>query len=155
MLSWLKALLAPPTPVGAPRLLKSFKHNAVPLCPRAVPVAPGEWRLAERPSGFAALFQLKNPAIESCLVTFRAEVCADRPVPDAAVELLCRVPRQRRRVIRSLPHDLRPDEGWHFFEVTLHLERGEQPSLLRLGLVTGAPANLGLRNAMVLVTEAA
>jgi predicted Ser/Thr protein kinase/outer membrane lipoprotein-sorting protein len=92
------------------------------------------------------LFELPNPGVEDCTVTYRAQVRTEGLKGRAYLEMWCRVPGRGEFFSRGLDHVATASTGWSSYETPFFLKKGEKPDLVRLNLVVEGTGRVGIRN---------
>jgi hypothetical protein len=78
MLNGLKSLFARPKPTGPPQVLRAFAPDQPTITRTGIRVEHGAWQIdARAEEQTIRLFEVENPAVEQCLLTYRAELKAE------------------------------------------------------------------------------
>ena len=78
MLNWLNSLFAGPKPAGPPQVLRAFAPEEPTLTQSGIRVENGAWHIdAGAEVQTIRLFEVENPAVEHCLLTYRADLKAE------------------------------------------------------------------------------
>ncbi len=154
MLAWIKTFILPPRPLGSPLLFETFNHEVAPLRQDLSPV-PGtrsEWCLKCRAPEIVSLFEIENPRIEGCLLTYRAEMRSEGLRSSACLELSCHFPDEAPLIRLGWHHLLSGDQNWEYYELTQRLRPGQRPDQVLLSLAIEGPGTIWLKNVQVIVT---
>ena len=81
------------------------------------------------------LFEMENPGVEHCLVTYRAKLKTENLTGQAYLEMWCRFPGKGEFFSRGLAHAVSGSNGWASYETPFLLKKGEKPDLIKLNLV--------------------
>ncbi len=77
MLNWLKSRFAGPKLAGPPQLLQAFAPEQPTITQSGIRLEHGAWHIdARAEEQTIRLFEVENPAVEQCLLTYRAELKA-------------------------------------------------------------------------------
>jgi hypothetical protein len=74
MLNWLKSFFRVPEPAGPPQPIRQFSLSDKPITQDGVSADQGGWRIASQGQGTIRLFEVAQPGIEQCLLTYRAQM---------------------------------------------------------------------------------
>ena len=152
MFAWLRALLAPPQPIGPPKLIRTFSLSDLPSERERLKLDAESWRCDCRGKESVSLFKVRNPRVESCLLTFRTELRSENLQEPACLELLAHLPGRGQIGSKGFHHAFQGNHPWHPFEISLPLRKGDRPDLLKLNIATGGPGTVWIRNVMLLAT---
>jgi hypothetical protein len=131
--------------------LKSFS-TADPTISRDLVVENGGWLANCAEPRTIALFELPNPGVEDCTVTYRAQLKTEGLKGRAYLEMWCRLPGSGESFSRGLDHVATGSTDWASYETPFFLKKGEKPDLLRLNLVVEGAGRVGIRNVEVCKT---
>lgn len=92
MLDWLRSRLKRPEPSGPTETVRTFVVSDRPITESGVCVEGDAWRIEAHEPGSLPLFEIVEPALEGCLLTYRAELKTSDVAGDAYLELWCRLP---------------------------------------------------------------
>jgi hypothetical protein len=81
------------------------------------------------------LFEVENPGVEQCVVTYRAKLKTENLSGKAYLEMWCRFPGKSQFFSRGLDHAVTGSNGWASYETPFFLKKGEKPDLIKLNLV--------------------
>jgi hypothetical protein len=98
------------------------------------------------------LFQVVEPGVEQCRLTYRADARADGVEGSAYLELWCRFPGQGEFFSKGLHHKAKGTTDWASHEVPFQLDAGQRPDLIRLNVAFDGTGTLLLRNVELLKT---
>ena len=92
MLKWLKSLFSAPQPAGPPQVLRAFAPDKPTITQSGIRAEQGAWRIDATEKQTIRLFEVESPAVEQCLLTYRAELKAEALKGRAFLEMWCRLP---------------------------------------------------------------
>lgn len=81
------------------------------------------------------LFEVRDPDVERCLVTYRASLKTEGIEGQAYLEMWCRFPGKGEFFSRGLENPVTGSNDWASYETPFFLKKGEKPDLIRLNLV--------------------
>jgi len=90
MLKWLKSLFSSPQLVGPPQVLRAFAPDKATITQSGIRADQGEWRIDTTENQTIRLFEVESPAVEQCLLTYRAELKTEGLKGRAFLEMWCR-----------------------------------------------------------------
>jgi hypothetical protein len=139
-------MLKRPEAAGPPETLRTFGTSDRPITETGISVDDGGWRIEVSEAGSVRLFELDEPGIERCLVTYRAELRAADVEGGAYLEMWCRFPGRGEFFSKGLDQKATGTVGWSSYEVPFNLKAGERPDLIRLNVAFDGPGTVWVRN---------
>ena len=156
MLNWLKSRFAGPKPAGPPQLLRAFASDQPTITQTGIRVENGAWQIdASAEEQTIRLFEVENPAVEDCLLTYRAELKAEALQGRAFLEMWCRLPGRGEFFSKGHEQAVSGTVDWARYEIPFYLKRGQKPDLIKLNVVVEGPGRVWLRNLELLKTPLA
>jgi hypothetical protein len=155
MLNWLKSLFSGPKPLGPPRVLRAFGPDTPTITQGGIRVEQGAWRIDATAEQTIRLFEVEDPGVEQCLLTYRAELKAEGLQGRAFLEMWCRVPGRGEFFSRGYQQAVTGTVNWARYETPFYLKRGQQPDLIKLNLAMEGTGTVWLRNIELLKTPLA
>ena len=151
-------LLPPSEPM---QTLHAFGTDAPTVDREGVQVQGDAWRIAVEPQGFLArlfnrprvvqLFEMPNPAVQECLLVYRAKMKTDGPIGRAYLEMWCRV-AGREYFSRGVGFGQAASgtTDWASYETPFLVRKGEAPDLLRLNIAVNGSGTVLVKDVEVL-----
>jgi hypothetical protein len=155
MLNWLKSLLSGPQPAGPPQVLRAFALNLPTITQSGIRAEQDSWRIDATAQQTIRLFEVENPAVEQCLLTYRAELKAADLKGRAFLEMWCRLPGRGEFFSKGYQQAISGTVGWAHYQIPFYLRKGQRPDLIKLNLAVEGPGTLWLRNIELLKTPLA
>lgn len=152
MLDRLRSLFKQPEPAGPPEAIRTFGPADRPITESGLSAAEDGWRIEAREAGSVRLFELAEPDVERCLLTYRAELKTADVEAGAYLELWCRFAGRGEFFSKGLHQKVKGTTGWSSYEVPFFLEAGQRPDLIRLNVAFEGPGTLWLRKVELLRT---
>lgn len=144
MLSWLKRLLGSPQPTGPPQTLRQFGGGDATISHEAI--ADGEgWTIEVADSRTVRLFEVAEPSVEQCRLTYRADLRSEKVGGRAYLEMWCRLPGGGEFFSKGFHNALRGSNEWASYEIPFFLKRGQRPDLVKLNLVVEGGGRVSIR----------
>lgn len=150
VLSKLLSRFRPPTPSGPPRSLRRFAPPAPLLTASGTTVEGDAWRIAVDQRQTVRLFELPDPGVEGCRLTYRAQVKSEGLQGRAYLELWCRLPGQGEFFSKGIQQALSGTIDWASYEVPFLLKAGQRPDLLKLNVAVEGTGTLWVKAIEVL-----
>jgi hypothetical protein len=154
----LKRLLArftSPTPSGPPQVLRRFAPSEPLLSQDGVTVEAAAWRIAVDQPQTVRLFEVADPGVEGCLLTYRARLKTNDVQGRAYLELWCRLPGRGEFFSKGVQQSVSGTVDWATSEVPFWLKQGQRPDLLKLNLAVEGTGTLWVSDIEVLSTPLA
>jgi hypothetical protein len=93
MLNWLKSRFVGPKPAGPPQVLRTFTSDQPTIMQTGIRIENGTWQIdALEEEQRIRLFEVENPAVEQCILTYRAELKAEGLQGRGYLEMTDQVP---------------------------------------------------------------
>lgn len=146
MLNWLKSLFKGPEPAGPPQRLRSFTATDRPITQDGVTPDQNGWRVESREKRTVRLFEMPNPGVEQCLLTYRAQLKTADVQGGAYLEMWCRLPGRGEFFSRGLQHKVTGTTGWASYETPFYLQQGQRPDLIKLNLVSEGSGTVWIKD---------
>ncbi len=112
----------------------------------------GGWRIDARQGGTVRLFEIPDPGVESCLLTYRAELKTAGLEGGAYLEMWCRLPGRGEFFSKGLHDKVRGTGDWSSHEAPFLLKRRQRPDLIKLNLALEGGGTVWIRNVELLAT---
>jgi hypothetical protein len=156
MLKWLKSRLAGPKPAGPPQVLRAFASDQPTITQTGIRVEDGAWQIdARAEEQTIRFFEVENPAVEQCLLTYRADLKAQDLQGRGFLEMWCRLPGRGEFFSKGYQQALSGTVEWARYEIPFRLKKGQKPDLIKLNFVVEGPGTVWLRNVELLKTPLA
>jgi hypothetical protein len=152
MLKWLKSLFSMPAPAGPPQTIRTFSVNERTITQDGVRVDADTIRIESTGNRTVRLYDVKDPGVQHCIVTYRAEMRAERLEGRAFLEMWCSFPGRGEFFSKGLHQPLSGTSDWSRFEIPFYLKRGQTPELIKLNLVVEGRGVIWVRNIELLRT---
>ena len=149
-LSLLVAFAATAGPGQKVKTIKSF-DTTNPTISKDLTVTDDKAWLADcKKAQTICLFEVENPAIEQCMVTYRARLKTEDLTGQAYLEMWCRFPGKGEYFSRGLNHTITGSNDWASYETPFFLKKGEQPDLVKLNLVVKGTGKIWVKDVQLL-----
>jgi hypothetical protein len=156
MLNWLKSRFAGPKPAGPPQLLRAFAPDQPTITHTGIRVENGAWQIdAGAEEQTIRLFEVENPAVEQCLLTYRADLKAEGLQGRGFLEMWCRMPGRGEFFSKGYQQALSGTVDWARYEIPFYLQEGQKPDLIKLNVVVEGQGTVWLRDVELLKTPLA
>jgi hypothetical protein len=156
MMDWLKSRFAGPRLAGPPQVLRAFASDQPTITQSGIRVENGAWQIdAGAEEQTIRLFEVENPAVEQCLLTYRAELKAEGLQGRAFLEMWCRLPGRGEFFSKGYEQALSGTVDWARYEIPFQLQRDQKPDLIKLNVVVEGPGTVWLRGVELLKTALA
>jgi len=152
MLNWFKSLFRQPELVGPPKMIRKFTAASPPITQDGVSVEQNGWRIDSRDKRTVRLFEVPQPGIELCMVTYRAQMKTANVQGGTYLEMWCRFPGQGEFFSKGLHHSVKGTTDWASYETPFYLMKGQRPDLIKLNLVCEGAGTVWIRNVELLQT---
>lgn len=149
MLKWLKSLFGPRT-TGPPQTIKSFDASEPTLSKSGVRVENGAFVLEAKEKTTVPLFELTDPGVDQCLLTYRAKAKAEDFNGKAFLELQLKLPKMPEHSAQSIDDAVSGSTDWKSMEAPVYLYSGQKPEKLKLNVVMDGQGTIRMKDVEVL-----
>lgn len=155
MLKWLKSLFSGPQPAGPSQVLRAFAPDKATIAQSGIRADQGGWRIDATEKQTIRLFEVESPAVEQCLLTYRAELKAEGLKGRAFLEMWCRLPGGGEFFSKGYQQAVSGTVNWAHYEIPFYLKKGQKPDLIKLNLAVEGVGTVWLRDIELLKTPLA
>ncbi|MCI0459002.1 MAG: hypothetical protein L0Z62_18750 [Gemmataceae bacterium] len=155
MLKWIKSLFSVPSPSGPPQVLRAFAADKATITQDGIRAEQDAWRIDASGKQTIRLFEVEDPGVEQCLLTYRAELKVEGLKGRAFLEMWCRLPGRGEFFSKGYQQAVSGTVNWARYEIPFFLKRGQKPDLVKLNLVVEGSGTIWLRNLELLQTPLA
>jgi hypothetical protein len=152
MFEWLKSLFKVPQPVGPSQELRSFTTSDPTLTQESIAPEGGVWRVNVAEQQTIRLFEIADPGVEACMLTYRAQLKTTDVQGKAYLEMWCRLPGRGEFFSKGLHNTVKGTNEWASYEIPFYLKRGQKPDLVRLNLVVEGSGTIWIKDVHLLQT---
>jgi len=152
MLRWLKSIFLGPQPVGPPETLRAFKPTEPIISKDFARVEDQALVLEANEKTTVSLFEVKQPHVDQCILSYRATAKADQLEGRAYLEMQCRLPRIGDHKTKGVDKALEGPSDWSLLETQVYLPEGQTPELLKLNLVMEGPGRVRVKDVELIKT---
>jgi len=146
----LAAMSAAAGPKQTAKSLKTFT-TADPTISKDLTVTDDKAWLADcKKAQTIRLFEVENPGVEQCMVTYRVKLKTENLAEPAYLEMWCRFPGKGEFFSRGLDHTVTGSNDWASYETPFFLKKGEKPDLIKLNLVVKGAGKVWVRDVQLL-----
>jgi hypothetical protein len=150
ILGLLAAFSATADPKQKAQTMKAFT-TADPAISRDLVVTEEKTWLADcKKAQTFRLFEVENPGVEQCMVTYRAKLKTENLTEPAYLEMWCRFPGKGEFFSRGLAHAVTGSNDWASYETPFFLKKGEKPDLIKLNLVVKGAGKVWVKDVELL-----
>ena len=152
MLKWLKSLFETPQPVGPPTEVVRYTTSDQTISQDVITPQPdGSWKIVCPEEHTVRLFEVQNPGLERCMLTYRADLKTENVHKRCYLEMWCRFDG-REYFSKGFHNAIKGTNGWASYEIPFYLKEGQMPDLWKLNMVLEGSGTVWIRNIQVLQT---
>lgn len=152
MLEWLKSFFKAPQPAGPPQELATFSTSDNTITQGLITQQDDGWRVECSEPQTIRLFEVPEPGIDQCLLTYRAELKTQDVQGRAYLEMWCRLPGRGEFFSKGFNNAVKGTNDWASYEIPFYLKRGQKPDLVKLNLAVEGSGMVWIRNVRLLQT---
>ena len=150
ILGLLAALSATADPKQKAQTMKTFTTADPAISKDLVVTEDKAWLADCKKAQTIRLFEVENPGVEQCMVTYRAKLKTENLTEQAYLEMWCRFPGKGEFFSRGLAHTVSGSNDWASYETPFFLKKGEKPDLIKLNLVVKGAGKIWVKNVELL-----
>ena len=151
-MNWLKSIFSRQRPSGPPETLRLFRTTDRTLTQGTITIAQDGWVVDSKDTQTIRLFELQEPQVEQCLITYRAKLKTDGLAGRAFLEMWCRLPGRGEFFSKGLNQVAQGTTDWASYEIPFYLKKGQRPDLIKLNLVVEGRGKVWLKDVELLKT---
>ncbi|MBI4500543.1 MAG: hypothetical protein HY700_05220 [Gemmatimonadetes bacterium] len=155
MLKWLKSLFTGPRPAGPTQVVRAFSPGQPTITQGEIRAEQSGWRIDATGNQSIRLFEVENPAVDQCLLAYRAELKTEGLKGRAFLEMWCRLPGRGEFFSKGHQQAVSGTTNWARSEIPFYLKQGQKPDLIKVNLVVEGTGTIWLRNIELLETPVA
>lgn len=152
MLNWIKSLFGDPQPTGPAETMSRFTTADATLTRIGITVAQDGWVVDSDEGETVRLFEIPDPQVEQCLITYTAMMKSEGLADRAYLEMWCRFPGRGEFFSKGMQHVVKGTTEWSSYETPFYLRRGQRPDLIKLNLVVEGRGRIWLKDVQLLKT---
>jgi hypothetical protein len=143
---WLAPFGIGEDPKKIPRLVRGFSVEDPTISRDGIVVEGKGWRVDADGDQVVHLFEVADPGVQNCWLTYRAALSCKELVGRAYLEMWCRFPGRGEFFSRGLRQAVKRTTDWSSYETVFRLKRGERPDLVKLNLVVEGQGTVWVRS---------
>jgi hypothetical protein len=152
MIRWLKSMFGAPSPTGPPEMIRTFRPTEPTLSQDCISVAEDGWLIDAKEEQTVRLFEIQEPQVEQCVLTYRARMKSDALAGRAYLEMWCRLPGRGEFFSKGLHQTVTGTTDWAWYEIPFYLKQGQRPDLIKLSVVVEGRGKVWLKDLQLLKT---
>jgi hypothetical protein len=121
---------------GKPRgLVRKFGPSDKPLSQEGLKAEQGGWRVDAAQPRTVPLFEIADPGVEDCMLTYRARIKTANLKGRAYLEMWCRLPGSGEFFSKGLFKPASGTTDWASYQIPFYLQKGQRPDPIKLNLM--------------------
>ena len=108
-------------------MLRAFAPDRATITQSGIRADKGEWRIDTTEKQTIRLFEVESPAVEQCLLTYRAELKTEGLKGRAFLEMWCRLPGRGEFFSKGHHQAVTGTASWARYEIPFYLKTGQKP----------------------------
>jgi hypothetical protein len=150
MAGWLTPFGIGEDPTKIPRLVRAFGPDDPTLSRNGITVDGKGWRVDSGEAQVVHLFEVADPGVDNCMLTYRAAMRCENLTGRAYLEMWCRFPGRGEFFSRGLRQAVKRTTDWSSYETPFRLKKGQRPDLVKLNLVVEGQGTVWIRSVELL-----
>jgi serine/threonine protein kinase len=136
---------------AGPQLIRSFTvGKQQTITQDGIEIHDKAWRITAAKARTVRLFEVDNPGVEDCVVTYRAKLKTKNVDGKAYLEMWCRFPGMGEFFSKGLHNAISGTNDWASYEIPFFLKKGQRPDLLKLNLAIEGKGTVWIKDIEVL-----
>jgi hypothetical protein len=152
MLERLRSRLGQPKPAGPQQQLRSFGPADQPISEDGLTSDAGGWRAEVGQTRTIRLFEISDPGVEQCMLTYRAQLRGANVQERAYLEMWCRLPGGGEFFSKGFHDTVTGTTDWAGYEIPFRLRKGQRPDLLKLNITVEGGGTVWIKDVELLQT---
>ncbi len=152
MLKWLKNLFRQPQPAGPPQSLKRFSESDPTITKGIVIPAENGWHIEVKNTQTVRLFEINNPEVEKCLLSYRANVKSENISERAYLEMWCCFTGRGEFFSKGFHNALKGTHDWASYEIPFYLKQNQKPDRIKLNITIEGSGSIWLKDVELIYT---
>jgi hypothetical protein len=152
MMNRLKSMFSKPQPSGPPETIRLFRTTDRTLSQGAITVVQDGWVIDSQEEQTIRLFEVQEPHVEQCLITYRAMLKTEGLAGRVFLEMGCRLPGRGEFFSKGLNQAVKGTTDWASYEIPFSLQKGQRPDLIKLNVVIEGRGKVWLKDIQLLKT---
>lgn len=152
MPSWFKSLFKQSEPAGSPQKIRDFNISDKPVTRDGIAVDQDSWRIEFKENQVVRFFEVTDPAIEQCMLTYRARVKAANVKGRVYLEMWCRLPGHGEFFSKGFHQAVKGTTDWASYDIPFYLKKGQRPDLIKLNVVAEGQGTFWIKDIELLQT---
>ena len=146
MFQWMKRLFRSPQPAGPIQSIRTFTPLDTTITKEVITADGNEWVVDVEETQTLRLFEIDSPQVESCLLTYRADLKSADVKEKSYLEMWCRMPDGGEYFSKAFHNALKGTNDWDSYEVPFYLKRNQQPDQIKLNLTVEGGGKVWMKN---------
>ncbi len=152
MLEWIKSVFKVPQPSGPPQELRAFTTSDPTLTQESIAPEEDVWCVNVAEQQTIRLFEIEDPGVEECMLTYRAQLKTKDVQGKAFLEMWCRLPGRGEFFSKGLNNTVKGTNEWTSYEIPFYLKRSQKPDLVKLNFVVKGSGTIWIKDVQLLQT---
>ena len=131
---------------GRLTVLRLFNLHDPPISGELTLAEDNAWAVSCTTTQTFRLFEVPNPGVERCTVSYKARLKSEGLVGRAYLEMWCQFPGLGEAFSRGLNSAVSGSTDWATCQTPFFLKAGEKPDLIRLNLVVEGPGKVLIKD---------
>ncbi len=131
-----------------------FSTSDVTISKDSITLDGDAWRVTgNTESQTIHLFEVEEPGVEQCMLTYRAQLKSEDVEAKAYLEMWCRLPGGGEFFSKGFHNAVKGTNDWASYEIPFYLKRGQKPDLVKLCLTIEGTGTVWIREVRLLQTQ--
>jgi hypothetical protein len=152
MSDWLRSRLTGSKPSAMPEVIRRFDTADATLSRDNIVVEGKSWLIDAPEEQLVRLFEVLDPDVQGCLLTYRAALKSESLTGRAFLEMWCRLPGRGEFFSRGLNQPIKGTTDWTSHEIPFRLKKGQRPDLIKLNLAIEGRGRVWIKDVELLKT---
>lgn len=152
MSDWLRSRLTGSQASPMPEVIRRFNPPDTTLSHDDIVVEGKSWLIDAPDERVVRLFEVTEPDVQGCLLTYRAALKSEDLEGRAFLEMWCRLPGRGEFFSRGLHQPLKGTTDWTSHEIPFRLKKDQRPDLIKLNLAVEGRGRVWIKDVELLRT---
>lgn len=150
MVKWFKS--KQPEPIGPTRKIYKFSSIDKPITQDGVSYEENGWLVESNGDRTVLLFEIKEPSVDQCMLTYRANMKSEDVKGKVYLEMWCQFPGRGEFFSKGFHQALKGTNNWGSYEVQFYLKEGQRPDMVKLNVTFKGQGKVWMKDIELLQT---
>jgi hypothetical protein len=139
-------------PAEPPQIIRVFTPYDKPITQDGLVTDQNGWLIESNEERTIRLFEIENPNVEQCIITYRGQMKSENIEGKAYLEMWCRFPGRGEFFSKGFHNAIKGTTEWASYEIPFYLKKGQRPDMIKLNVVMEGSGKIWIKNIELMQT---